>query len=172
MASNFTENYGLCQWEATDQVLREEFNQDNAKMNAALRDQNNMLLELAQKGLALEALIGQRGNCSIETFTYQGTGTYGEDNPTVITFSKQPAAFLIWPMPGNDGGDAIMVGRGGDTQMRCFGYDMNGPYCDFWWVTASWSGNQISFYSSNPYQGYYQLNYPNTSYLVIAFYLA
>ena len=36
MASNYTENYGLCQWEATDQVLREEFNQDNQKIDAAL----------------------------------------------------------------------------------------------------------------------------------------
>lgn len=36
MASNYTENYGLCQWEATDQVLREEFNQDNSKVDEAL----------------------------------------------------------------------------------------------------------------------------------------
>ena len=36
MASNYTEHYGLCQWEATDQVLREEFNADNAKLDAAL----------------------------------------------------------------------------------------------------------------------------------------
>lgn len=31
MASNYTKNYGLCQWEATDQVRREEFNQDNQR---------------------------------------------------------------------------------------------------------------------------------------------
>lgn len=36
MASNYTENYGLCQWEATDQVRREEFNEDNAKIDEAL----------------------------------------------------------------------------------------------------------------------------------------
>ena len=36
MASNYTENYGLCQWEATDHVLREEFNQDHAKIDTAL----------------------------------------------------------------------------------------------------------------------------------------
>lgn len=38
MASNYTENFGLCQWEATDQVLRTEFNEDNAKVEAALKD--------------------------------------------------------------------------------------------------------------------------------------
>jgi hypothetical protein len=40
MASNYTEHYGLCQWEATDQVLREEFNEDNARIEAALDDVN------------------------------------------------------------------------------------------------------------------------------------
>ena len=36
MASNQTQNYGLNQWEATDQVLRTEFNADNQKIDAAL----------------------------------------------------------------------------------------------------------------------------------------
>lgn len=36
MASNYTEKYGLCQWEATDAVLRTDFNEDNAKIEAAL----------------------------------------------------------------------------------------------------------------------------------------
>ena len=36
MASNYTDNYQLCQWEATDQVQRTEFNADNAKIDAAL----------------------------------------------------------------------------------------------------------------------------------------
>lgn len=37
MASNYTSNYGLCQWELEDKVLRSEFNADNAKIDAALR---------------------------------------------------------------------------------------------------------------------------------------
>lgn len=37
MASNYTEHYGLCQWEETDAVLRTDFNQDNAKLEAALK---------------------------------------------------------------------------------------------------------------------------------------
>ena len=36
MASNQTSNYGLNQWAAADKVLREEFNQDNAKIDEAL----------------------------------------------------------------------------------------------------------------------------------------
>lgn len=36
MASNYTSNYGLCQWEATDQVLRAEFNENNAMIDGEL----------------------------------------------------------------------------------------------------------------------------------------
>ena len=36
MASNQTSNYGLNQWEAEDRVIREEFNADNTKVDAAL----------------------------------------------------------------------------------------------------------------------------------------
>ena len=37
MASNYTSNYQLCQWEGTDKVLRTDFNGDNAKIDAALK---------------------------------------------------------------------------------------------------------------------------------------
>ena len=36
MASNYTPNLNLCQWAAEDAVLREEFNADNRKIDAAL----------------------------------------------------------------------------------------------------------------------------------------
>ena len=38
MASNYTEKYQLNQWEASDKVVRTEFNEDNAKIEAALAD--------------------------------------------------------------------------------------------------------------------------------------
>lgn len=36
LASKHTEHYGLNQWEASDQVLHSDFNEDNAKLEAAL----------------------------------------------------------------------------------------------------------------------------------------
>ena len=36
MASNHTPNYNLNQWQATDRVIRTDFNKDNAKIDAAL----------------------------------------------------------------------------------------------------------------------------------------
>ena len=37
MASGYTTNYGLCQWQPEDKFLREEFNGDNEKIDAALK---------------------------------------------------------------------------------------------------------------------------------------
>lgn len=37
MASGYTANYGLCQWQPGDKFLREEFNQDNGKIDEALK---------------------------------------------------------------------------------------------------------------------------------------
>ena len=51
MSTNHTTNYNLNQWEATDKVLRTEFNADNAKIDAALKSHDD---ELA----GLEAAIG------------------------------------------------------------------------------------------------------------------
>ena len=36
MSTNHTEHYSLCQWEPADKVLREDFNADNAALDAAL----------------------------------------------------------------------------------------------------------------------------------------
>lgn len=36
MASGYTTNYGLCQWQPEDKFIREEFNQDNQRIDTAL----------------------------------------------------------------------------------------------------------------------------------------
>lgn len=59
MASNYTENYGLCQWEATDQVVHTEFNEDNAKVEAALASLEERVSELYRAVPNLAFYIGQ-----------------------------------------------------------------------------------------------------------------
>ena len=56
MASGYTTNYGLCQWQSEDKFLREEFNQDNEKIDAALKaaedraaEENETVQAAAQK---------------------------------------------------------------------------------------------------------------------------
>ena len=55
MASNHTEHFSLNQWQADDQVKRTDFNEDNAKIDAALNDLSGGLAEKATTA-ALEAL--------------------------------------------------------------------------------------------------------------------
>ena len=105
MASNYTEHYGLCQWEATDQVLREEFNQDHEKIDETLKT-------LADKDITLEsavaAVAATAGNCQMELITYTGTGTYGTGKATKITFSQMPDVYFIV------GDLALITGLGGN----------------------------------------------------------
>ena len=71
MATNYTTNYQLNQWEPTDQVLRTDFNADNAKLDAALKTLENgkagieelEALSLSVSGNA--AQLSKKGNCQI-----------------------------------------------------------------------------------------------------------
>ena len=62
-----TQHYQLNQWAADDQVLRTDFNADNAKIDAAL----------------------------VERGTYVGTGVAGPDTPTTLTFSGKPILLFV-----------------------------------------------------------------------------
>lgn len=88
MASNYTENYGLCQWEATDQVLRTEFNEDNAKLDDALN-------KVTEKVTLLEETIENLGDCKISYSTYTGNATYGKENCNTLFFLTQPLLVAI-----------------------------------------------------------------------------
>ena len=51
MASNYTTNYGLCQWEPGDKFLREEFNGDNDRTERALTTLTQGLETLRTEGV-------------------------------------------------------------------------------------------------------------------------
>lgn len=103
MASNHTENYGLCQWEATDQVLREDFNQDNAKVDEALEALDDLVIQHGEQLSAQEAAIAKLGNCTIYYTTYTGTGTTtpkqtfpGKPLVVMVAESKKGYSFIAW----------------------------------------------------------------------------
>ena len=58
MASNHTEHFSLNQWHADDQVLRTDFNEDNAKIDSALKDLAAAQAEKADQ-TALDALAAE-----------------------------------------------------------------------------------------------------------------
>ena len=47
MATNQTTNYQLNQWEPADQVLRTDFNADNAKLDTALKSLSDQVIQKA-----------------------------------------------------------------------------------------------------------------------------
>ena len=149
MSTNHTTNYNLNQWEATDKVLRTDFNEDNAKIDAALKAS----ADVAAAAAAAAALCG---NCQIETQSYTGTGTHGAASPTRITFSKPPLLFIIVS-------NLYAVAFGSSFLNNCVvAYTNSIGNC-----TATWSGNTVAL-SSDSFANT-QMNGENRIYQVIAF---
>ena len=61
MATNYTANYQLNQWESSDQVLRTEFNADNSKIDAALKANADAV---TAEAAARAAALGQKADQS------------------------------------------------------------------------------------------------------------
>ena len=102
MSTNHTANYDLCQWEATDQVLRTDFNEDNAKIDAALAAKaeaaalNSLAQTVSQKAnqSALNAAIATIPKVAYGTYTGDGTRN------RKISLSFTPKAVYVNPVGG------------------------------------------------------------------------
>ena len=164
---NQTDNYQLCQWDEDDRILRADFNSDNQKTDAAIAaNAAAVAAEAGARASAVAALteaLGQKGNCQIETFTYTGNGTFGEENPTVINFSRMPVMFVI------TGEKTLVIGGGGDSKASAIlqsTYMTSTTYISD--LPLTWSGNQLRTYN-NSYASD-QLNRANVVYRVFALY--
>ena len=149
---NKTANFQLTQWEKTDRIMMEDFNRDNAAIDAALKSN-------ADKA-ALQTALASCGNCQIGISTYTGTGTRGEEYPTVITFPKMPTVFFV------RGRGTFFAAQGGASEGSLIVYDSGSAQIRD--ALLSWSGNQLSIVSSN--NAKYQLNTDNSLYWVLALY--
>ena len=111
MATNQTTNYQLNQWEPTDAVQRVEFNQDNAKLDTALKSLSDQVVQKADQS-ALNTLISavnqkaeQEDLDSLEDtvqqisadLTKMTVGTYTGDGAEtkVINLGFTPKAVLV-----------------------------------------------------------------------------
>ena len=141
MASNYTSNYGLCQWEANDKVLRSEFNGDNAKIDAAisavdsrvdgkastsaLNSLKNTVSSLSTTITGQGNTLGKKGNCQVAVTSYTGNG----QNTRTHTFPKKPVMFFII-------GNALMfVGYGSTWAMN-----HDGSFA----INTAWSGASVT----------------------------
>ena len=148
---NKTANFQLTQWEKTDRIMMEDFNRDNAAIDAALKSS-------ADKAAALQTALASCGNCRITISSYTGTGTLGEAHPTSLTFAEPPLlVFILGPESG-------FMARG--RAMNAFQSSSNAT------PTTTWSADQktVSWYT--PYDAKYQLNTKDAVYQVLCFYQA
>ena len=81
MASGQTTNYGLNQWAAEDNVLRQEFNQDNAKIEREFEDIAEVLPRIV-------------------TGIYEGNGAASQ----FIPLDSSPKAVIVWRYGVQQGG--------------------------------------------------------------------
>ena len=91
MATNHTANYQLNQWEATDQVLRTDFNEDNTKVDAALAGLAAVDQQHEAKMNQLNQQLSLRGNCQIYFSSYVGTG----ENYSTLSFPHKPILLCV-----------------------------------------------------------------------------
>ena len=163
MASNYTENYALCQWEPTDQVQRTDFNADNAKIDAALfnKADADALETLAGTVSALSAAVAEHttllesvGNCQLYYTTYTGTGTYGSTNKTDIAFPKRVLLVVV----ADSGGASMLAIRGMGTGYR---REHGASY-----VNLSWGTQSLSLWQPDGAEE--QMNQAGVTYHVVA----
>jgi hypothetical protein len=92
MPTNHTPNYALNQWERDDRILMDDFNADNAKIDAAIRAEADAR---AAGDATLRTALNAKGNCQIWVTTYKGTGMHGKDSPNSITFPWMPSIVFV-----------------------------------------------------------------------------
>ncbi len=138
-----TENYQLNQWDAADPVRRGDFNSDNAKLDAALKEHAGQLDALA-------AAVARCGNCKIYTTSYVGTGESGGNHPNSLTFPWKPALAI--------------VGINSCFSLLLFPCDSTYNWLNNYY-SIKWNGNTVTWYGN----GALQLNEKGTTYYVVAF---
>ena len=170
MASNYTENYGLCQWEAGDSFVRTEFNQDNARIDAALKDLEDTKAEQAAVDSLTTAVAGKAEQaalenlsdtvelkCRMKTGTYTGNGTNYRDSQTIdVGFPIQ--AVLVENRAGNRSQAVNAATLGGLALKGTSLYNDE--------TLVSISGSSFTVYVGGQYKG--NLNREGTTYLYVA----
>lgn len=155
-----TSNYQLNQWEPTDPIRREEFNADNAAIDAAIKAVVDGQASISQSIAALTTALGSGGyNCRIAWGSYTGNGKTGSSNPTKLTFDFCPVAVIV----GNINGE---VGSGGTyfpgVLMRPAAQSVgdSGKI-----IYLTWGSNYVKWYDAD---GYASLNETSTTYAYVA----
>ena len=176
---DYTPNYHLPQWEMTDRIRMEDFNTMNQKLDGSLNEHSTIIAQKAEQSAlntetinrtsadttetqarqtadaALSARIDKCGNCRIQTYSYTGTGTYGESHPCVVSCPARPLFLVVsrqgdnWIMVSGYGVGVSVIHRGVQSLL----------------VTTRWTENSVSWYSHENANG--QMNLEGVTYHVM-----
>lgn len=156
MATNHTTNFHLNQWEPADQVLRTDFNEDNAKLETALTAHNTTIQQHTAQLAQQAAQLAGCGNITFVTTSYVGTG---RGNTSTLTFSKKPIFIYIC---GPEEGANLFLMQG---QTKSMGHGRLETYAN---NKVTWDGNSVSWISMFDNESA-QCNTKDITYLVLAF---
>ena len=144
MSTNHTTNYDLCQWEATDQVLHTDFNEDNAKIDVVLADLAEDVAGKAEQSdlSALQTVVSGKAdqstvsdltstrNCRVYYKTYTGNGT----GNCSFTFPAKPMIVMVM------GGGYWLCLLQGQAEGQSRSAVNRSTYID-----TVWSGNSVTW---------------------------
>jgi len=156
MATNQTENYSLNQWELSDSVVMADFNADNQKVDAALAALNKRIdTAVADAEQRLNTIIDRVSATipHVQTGSYVGTGTYGEENPNILTFDFTPKLVIV--------SQVMLIDRGNYYAQTCTRfvavYGTEICFSDFEYtkyaqpanLNLAWGSNTLNWYSTS-----------------------
>ena len=143
MATNQTENYDLNQWLSTDQVLRTDFNADNAKLDAVLA---GLADEVSSKADTEALLQLQVTIPKLVVGTYVGNGEEGYSYPCTLDFTdtlgRPPQLVLVRTNIDPDRTKSLTLIQG-VAVANCYNSSELISNAD---NTLLWNGNAVSWY--------------------------
>ena len=157
MASKQTSNYGLCQWEETDLVLHTDFNEDNQKIDTALKNLQTAVnskastssMNNAVNGVAQDVEELSLACAMVASGSYTGNGGYGSSKATTLTFTnfnRTPKLVVIRP-EGDEQGRGLVLVYGMTSSMCNLANQYN---ASFQATITSWGLNKVTWYGPGP----------------------
>ena len=102
MASNYTTNYGLCQWEAGDNFVHSEFNQDNAKIDAALKALEDGKAEQSALSTLTTTVAGKAAQADLDALSEEVDGKASQvDHQNLLNAVIDRAILRVGTYTGN-----------------------------------------------------------------------
>ncbi len=128
---NYTGNYQLPQWEKSDRIMMEDFNDMTAKMDASL---TQIAAVAAQHGQTIPLL----GNCRVQVGSYVGNGHSLDPTKAIhIGYTERPIMILIG---GMDGGFGVLIGNCPKGLNLAVGYSRL--------LSAEWTDTGVDWYNA------------------------